>query len=111
MIITKYVVLILSSSVFEATDWFMEVVAALGSLVASIDDVVWMIDKFVRDIGVDLVGKISGELEGADVAVEFNAIEGSVPVIGLSVGSIVESSLQVLVNVVEIDIGSSVIIL
>ena len=102
--------LILSPSVFDATDWFMEVVAAVGSLVGSIDDVVSMIDKLLRDRGVESVEKINEELEGADVAVEFNTTGGSVAVIGLSVGFIVESSLQVVLNVADIDIGSSVII-
>ena len=118
MIITKYVGLILSPSVFEVIDW-VEVIGALlnkfdgavvGSLIASIDEVIRVIDGFVRDTVVKLVVKMIGELEG-DVTAGFSATEGTVAVIGLSVGSIVDSSLQVVLNVVDIAIGSSAIIL
>ena len=116
MIITKYVVLIFSSSVFEGIDWFMEVIRAMStnisavveSLVASIDDFVWMIDGFIRDTEVESIGKIIVALEGGDVVAGFNAAVGSVIVVGLSVGFIVESSSQVVLNVVDIAIGSSV---
>ena len=98
MIITKYFVLSSPPSIFEAMDWFMDIIDALitnefnavvvGSLIGSIDDDVEMIDAFVRDREVEFVGKIIGELEGAGVAAE-----GSIAVVGLStsVGSIVES--------------------
>ena len=121
MVITKYVMLILSPSVFDRIEWFMEVVGALsinrfngsvvGSLVGLMDDVVWMIDGFVGDTEVESIGKIIGKLEGTDVAAGFNAVEGGVVVVGLFVGSIVESSLQVFSNVVDIAIGFSSIIL
>ena len=96
MIITKYVVLILSvlsPSVFEVINWFVEVIdAVVGSLFASIDDgVIRMIDVFVRDIEVEWNGKIIGKLEGADVVSVFNGTEGSVVVVGLPVGCRVES--------------------
>ena len=101
MIITMYVVAILSPFVFETIEWFVGVVGALctnefndsvvESLVASTDDVVWMIDGFVRDTEVESVGNIIGELEGADVGTAFNATEGIVAVVGFSVCSIVES--------------------
>ena len=120
MIITKYVVLILSPSGFEGIDWFMEVIGALstndnavvGSLVASIDDVIWIIDGFVRDTAVKSIVRIIGELEAGGIAAGFNPTEGSIIVVGLSVGSIlsiVESLLQVASRVVDISIGSSVI--
>ena len=124
MIITKDVVVILSvlsPFVFEVIDWFVEVIgvlptnkcngAVVGLLAASMNDgVIRMIDEFVRDIEVESNGKIIGKLEGADVSSVFNATEGSVVVLGLSVGSIVENSLQVVLNVLDIAIGSSVII-
>ena len=81
------------------------------ALVGSVDDFVWMIDGFVGGTEVCLIGKIIGELEGADVGVVYNATEGSIVVVGLCVGSVVESSLQVVLNVVDIGIGSPVIIL
>ena len=112
MIITKYFVLILSASVFGGIDWFMEVVGAVvGSLLGSIDDVFWMINGFVRDTEVELVGKIVEKLEGAEVGAAFNATAGSVAMVGYAFGSIVESSLQVVLNVVDIAIGFSFIIL
>ena len=111
MTITNYVVLILSSFVFEAIDWLVEVVGVtVGSLVTSINDVVWMIDGFVTETEVESVGKVIGGLEGADAAAPFIAAEGTVPVVGSTVGCIVNRLLQVL-NVVEIDTGFSVIIL
>ena len=117
MIITKYVVLILSPAVFEETDCFMEVVGVLstdnsvvGSLVASIDDVIWMIDVFVRDAEVESIGKIIGELEKGGVVAGFNATEGSGVVVGLSIGSIVASLLQVVSRVVDIAIGSVIML-
>ena len=85
--------------------------AVVESLVGSIDDVVEMIDAFVRDSEVEFVGKIIGELEGAGVVAAVNVTEGSIAAIGVSVGSMVESSLHVVLNVVKIAIGSSVIIL
>ena len=89
--------------VFEMIDWTAEVISAvIGSSVASIDDgVVPMIDGFVRD--TDEIGKIIEELKGADVTFAFNAFEGSVVVVGLSVDSIVKSSS----NVDDIAIGCS----
>ena len=110
MIITKYVVLIFSPSVFDTIDGFVEATngkvegAVVGSLVGFID-VVWMIVGFVGDREVKSVGKVIAELEGADVVAAFNVTEG------LLVGSIVKSSLQVDVNVIDIAIGCSVIIL
>ena len=55
------------------------------------DDVTRMIDGVVKDIEVESIEKMNGELEGADVASAFNEIEGNVVVVGLSVGSIFES--------------------
>ena len=85
MIITKYVEAVgeLCTNKFNG--------AAVGSLVGSIDDAGWMVDGFVRDTEVDLIEEIIGELEGAEGAVAFNATEGSVVVVELSVGSRVES--------------------
>ena len=90
----------LSPSVFDVIDWFVEVVGApstkkfdgsvVGSLVGSIYDVVWIIDGFLRNTEVDMVEKMFGELEGADVSATFNGTEGSVVEVGLSVCSIVE---------------------
>ena len=112
MIITKYVVGLLSTAVCEAIDWFMEVVGAVstnkyngavvGSSVGSIDGVAWMIGVFVGDTEVESIGKIIGELEGEEVAA-FNVAE-------LSVRSIVKRLLHVISNAVDIAIGSSVII-
>ena len=123
MIITKYFVVILSilsPPVFEVIGWFVEVIGALstnkfngdvvGSLAASIDDgVIWMIDVFVRDTLVESNEEIIGELDGADVASACNATEGSI-VVGFPVDSMVRSSPQVVSKVVDIAIGSSVII-
>ena len=123
MIITKYAMLIWSASVFDAIDWFVEVTnsksveglvvgavsitesngSIVRSLVGSIDDVVLMIDGFGRDTAVELVGKIIEKWEGADV-------EGSIVVIGWSVGSIDGSSLHAVSYVVDIAIGSSIVI-
>ena len=101
-------------------DWFMEIVGVLstkrfngpivGPLVRSIDGGVWIIDGFVRDTEFESVGKLIGELEGADVVDALDATEGIVAMVVLSVGSIVESSLHVVLNVVDIAIGFSVII-
>ena len=71
--------------------------------------VIWMIDGFGRDGGVESVRKTNGELEGADVGAASPATEGGIVVVGFSVGPIVDSSLQVVLNVVDIAIGSSVI--
>ena len=119
MIIIKYVVLILLPFDCGMIEWFVEVVDALstseingdgvGSLVCSIDDVVWMIDVVVRGTELGSDGRITGEFEGADVADSFNGNEGTVAVVGLSVDSIIESTLQV-VNVFDIALGCSVII-
>ena len=120
MIITKYVVLIKSTSVFEPIDWCMEVIGAMsangfngsavGSLDGSIDDVAWMIDGFMGDTEVNSIGKIIGELEGTPVAAAVNATDGTVADVRLSLGTIVESSLQIVLDVVDITIGSIVII-
>ena len=113
---------VISPSVFEVIDWFADVIGELsiikfndvvvGSLVASIaDGVIWMIDGFARYIEVESIGKIVGGLDGADVASAFNATEGNVVVVGLPVVSIVDSSLQAVLNVVDIAIGFCVIML
>ena len=103
MVITKYVKVDGAPSTNECNG------AEVGSLVGSISDVAWMIDGFVRDTEVKSVEKIIEGLEGTDVAVAFNATEGSNVELELFVGSIVESLLQVASNV-DIVIGSSVII-
>ena len=69
-----------------------------------------MIDGFVRDREVEVIEKINEELEGAAVGAATDSTKESVAVLGYSFGSIVGSLLQVVLNVVDIAIGSSVII-
>ena len=64
---------------------------------------VCMIYMFEGHTELVSIGEIIGELEGSEI--------GSIIVVGLYVDSIVESSLQVVLNVADIAIGLSVIIL
>ena len=128
MNINKYSMVMLSSPVFSSTsvwpcmivytyddDLLNELIVVdimadgscvdLGLYVGSIDDIIdidWVIDAFVRDTEVESVG--IGE--GAVVDGALNAT-----VVGLSVGCIVRNSSQVIWNVVDIAIGSAIMML